>query len=229
MTETPFTPSTFSSALWLTRIRLNPWSREVHRDVQDVTALHRTLMRLFPSNLGEEARREAGLLFRYERRDREHVVLLQSALRPTLDRLPDQYGEALTKSLAPLLDRLHKGTVVQYTITANATRRRSGLSPDGKPAGTLRPLHGPEAEEWWRRRAETAGLAVHTADSVSLPDAVGDRRDRAGKEHRILHARTRFDGTATITDAALLVEHLRTGIGRGKSYGCGLLSVHPAT
>ncbi|MFD6434343.1 type I-E CRISPR-associated protein Cas6/Cse3/CasE [Streptomyces venezuelae] len=42
------------------------------------------------------------------------------------------------------------------------------------------------------------------------------------------HHRVRFDGTATIVAPDLLRTALQKGIGRGKAYGCGLLSIAPA-
>ncbi|WP_425271601.1 type I-E CRISPR-associated protein Cas6/Cse3/CasE [Nocardia neocaledoniensis] len=42
------------------------------------------------------------------------------------------------------------------------------------------------------------------------------------------HVATRFDGIATIHDVDLVRSAVADGIGRGKSYGCGLLSLLPA-
>lgn len=42
------------------------------------------------------------------------------------------------------------------------------------------------------------------------------------------HSLIRYDGTATVTDPEALAAALLTGIGRGKSYGAGLLSLAPA-
>lgn len=36
-----------------------------------------------------------------------------------------------------------------------------------------------------------------------------------------------FEGRLRITDPALLTEHLLTGIGPSKAYGCGLLTLAP--
>jgi CRISPR system Cascade subunit CasE len=44
----------------------------------------------------------------------------------------------------------------------------------------------------------------------------------------VRHALTQFDGTATVTDAAALVNAITTGIRRAKSHGCGLLSIASA-
>ncbi|MFG3259081.1 type I-E CRISPR-associated protein Cas6/Cse3/CasE [Streptomyces sp. NPDC048172] len=209
--------------LWLTRIRLNPEATEARRDLASAPALHQTLMRLFPDALGERPRQTAGVLFRLEEQADTYAVLIQSAMEPELDNLPVHYGSALAKPLTPLLKQLQEGMTVRYRITANATRRLAINSDRGR-VGQRLPLHGPEAEAWWQRQATTAGLALHETLSTRLPDAAGTR---TADHRRITHARTRFDGTATISDPEQTIQHIHDGIGRGKSYGCGLLSLAP--
>ncbi|WP_349632395.1 type I-E CRISPR-associated protein Cas6/Cse3/CasE [Streptomyces lydicamycinicus] len=55
------------------------------------------------------------------------------------------------------------------------------------------------------------------------------RGERAQDKRRITHARTRFDGIAHIKDTELLRQRILDGIGRGKAYGCGLLTLAPAS
>ncbi|MGW0592740.1 type I-E CRISPR-associated protein Cas6/Cse3/CasE [Streptosporangium sp. NPDC002607] len=93
----------------------------------------------------------------------------------------------------------------------------------GRPRQIV-PLDGAAAEEWWQRQATSAGLVLHTVTSTPIASARGQHRGTSG---RINHACTRFDGTATVTDAKSLREAMLSGIGRGKSYGCGLLSIAP--
>ncbi|ANS62344.1 hypothetical protein SLINC_0120 [Streptomyces lincolnensis] len=87
------------------------------------------------------------------------------------------------------------------------------------------PLTGAHADEWWIRQADTVGLKPLTLNSHPLDAA---RTPMSGSPQRIHHARTRFDGSATITDSDLLRQKITDGIGRGKAYGCGLLSIAPA-
>ncbi|MGX8910214.1 type I-E CRISPR-associated protein Cas6/Cse3/CasE [Streptomyces netropsis] len=49
-------------------------------------------------------------------------------------------------------------------------------------------------------------------------------RNLPGPHHHL----TQFDGTARITDPDLLTTALHTGIGKGKPYGAGLLSLTSA-
>ncbi|MGW0734433.1 type I-E CRISPR-associated protein Cas6/Cse3/CasE [Streptomyces sp. NPDC002851] len=219
------TTASSASDLWLTRILLDPRSPDVRRDLASATALHQTLMRLFPDDLGLHARQTAGVLFRLEEQAETRTILMQSILEPRLENLPLRYGNALSKPLTPLLTHLQSGTPIRYRITANAIRRlgKNPTTPNGRP-GQYLPLHGADAEEWWHRQSATCGITLHTVLATSLPSARGTRTP---DKRRILHARTRFDGTGTVTDPQQLAERIRTGIGRGKSYGCGMLSVAP--
>lgn len=75
------------------------------------------------------------------------------------------------------------------------------------------------------RRPDPHHPPLHPLDTLrgQQPDKHGHR-----DHNRIRHARTRFDGTATITDPARLRHTILNGIGRAKAYGCGLLSITPA-
>ncbi|WP_181764132.1 type I-E CRISPR-associated protein Cas6/Cse3/CasE [Streptomyces albidus (ex Kaewkla and Franco 2022)] len=213
-----------SKSLWVTQIRPDTrHSRDARRDVRSAVGLHHRVMSLFPDDLGPSARQQAGVLFRLDEGPDGHSVLVQSTVKPDPTRLEDSYGVARAKELTPLLEQLRPRTAVRYRITANATRKLGKNTVAGRPK-QLVPLHGQDAEEWWLRQADRAGLTIRTVASTALPDAGGERRDK----HTVTHARTRFDGQALVRDPAALVEHLVAGFGRGKSYGCGLLSIAPA-
>ncbi|MFF1932886.1 type I-E CRISPR-associated protein Cas6/Cse3/CasE [Streptomyces sp. NPDC058228] len=211
----------------LTRIRLNHRSTTVRRDLADATQLHKTVMRLAPDHLGDSPRQKAGLLFRLEPAT-DHTpptLLIQSHQMPDLTRLPDTYGIAETLDLAPMFHALTPGRHVRYRITANASASRlapQDRHPGSKKRGTVTPLHGEQALTWWQRRATAAGLTVTTTDATPV------RFPRRSKEPGPLHALTRFDGTATVSNPEQLRHALLHGIGRGKPYGAGLLSLAPA-
>ncbi|WP_405634302.1 type I-E CRISPR-associated protein Cas6/Cse3/CasE [Streptomyces sp. NBC_00056] len=223
--------------LWLTRLTPSPTSSPARRELGtvSVTSMHRRVMSLFPDGIEEQARAHYGVLFRVEDTPRGTHLLLQSNQPPDASRLPDGYGQLTTHSLAPLLDALEPGLTLHYRCTA---------SPVRKPGATTRALYdlppvvalkGAAADEWWQRQADAAGLKPLTLQSQPL-DAVQDRQHPAGQNEgrgrensrRIRHTRVRFDGTATVIDPEQLRAALRNGIGRGKAYGCGMLSIAPA-
>ncbi|MFC7329877.1 type I-E CRISPR-associated protein Cas6/Cse3/CasE [Marinactinospora rubrisoli] len=206
--------------LGLTRIVPNPRCAEARADLGDMGALHRRLMRLLPpTGLGPHPRQAADLLFRVEQTRAGTSVLVQANRPLDTSGIPEGYGTVDTRDLTPLLDCLAAGLLVRYRIVASPTRRIGGSKDRGKTEVTT-PLRGAEADAWWRQRAEGHGLRLHSLVSLDRADAVDRSRGR-----RIRHASVLFQGTAEVMDADALRSAVRTGIGRGKSHGCGLLSL----
>ncbi|MGW9498185.1 type I-E CRISPR-associated protein Cas6/Cse3/CasE [Streptomyces prasinus] len=234
---TPAEPGT--STATLIRIRLNLRSPDVRRDLTRPGSLHKTIMLLAPEGLGEHHRQTAGLLFRLEPATHHTppTLLVQSRLPPDLTRLPRTYGHTETRDLTPLLAALTTGRRVRYRITANASvrRKRTDHDPffdtDTKIRHTDVALHGDAALTWWQSKATHAGLALHSTTPTPMrrsrhPITRDHSDDQQPNEFR--HQLTRFDGQATITDPDQLRHAVLTGIGRGKPYGAGLLSLAPA-
>ncbi|MFD8782565.1 type I-E CRISPR-associated protein Cas6/Cse3/CasE [Kitasatospora sp. NPDC059599] len=212
-------------SLWLTRIIPDPRSRDARRDTTGAVDLHHRMMSLFPDNLADpEPRRRLGILFRSEPTPAGHQILLQSTQPPDLARLPAGYGQAATKTLTPLLDALQPGLHIRYRIAANPIRKPGRTTRELYQLKAIVPLQGAAADDWWARQAETTGLRLGTLHSSPLDAAKGNRRSdqRPIQHHRIL-----FEGTAVIADADRLRARLTDGIGKGKAYGCGLLSIAP--
>ena len=203
--------------MWLTRIDPNPRNRDARRDLTDAAQLHRRVMMLVPDGLGPQARHAAGVLFRVEETRSGVQILAQTGLRPEPSRLPANYGQTAVRPLDPLLNALDKGTVVRYRIAANTSKR---LGRTSAHPGKVVALRGAAAEQWWADRAERHGLAIRTLTAVRVSDAIGRHTGPA-----VRHAVTRFDGLAVVVDPDAVRTTIGDGIGRGKSYGCGLLSL----
>ncbi|MFI6476303.1 type I-E CRISPR-associated protein Cas6/Cse3/CasE [Nonomuraea sp. NPDC050663] len=194
---------------WLIRILPNTRRRDVQKDLADADLLHKRMMLLAPDELGEQARHRAGILFRVEDGRAGLQLLVQTGVPPRLDRLPDGYGEAAVRDLTGLLAGLNAGDLVRYRIDANPTKRNN-------QSRRIEGLRGGAADTWWAGRAAGHGLAVLTSTSQQQQDI----RAKGGR-----HAVVRFDGLASVTDPKLVVEAVVGGIGRAKSYGCGMLSL----
>ncbi|MGW6973801.1 type I-E CRISPR-associated protein Cas6/Cse3/CasE [Streptomyces sp. NPDC054952] len=208
----------------LARIRLNPQNRAVARDLRDATQMHRTLMRLVPDDLGDSPRSRSGLLFRVESTPEATTVFLQATADLDERALPPAYGHVQIKDLSPMFAALRPELPVRYRITLNPCRRERLPLTQKNQRGKIIPLTGADADQWWARRAENAGLRLTTL--LPTPAAPARRHDN---EAPLRHSLIRYDGTATVTDPHALTNALLSGIGKGKPYGAGLLTLAPAT
>ncbi|MCE7081672.1 type I-E CRISPR-associated protein Cas6/Cse3/CasE [Streptomyces sp. ST2-7A] len=216
---------------WLARLTLNPQCEQARRDATGPDSpvhLHRRVMSLYPDDAGPDPRARFGVLYRAEETPTGVHLIIQSNHRPDPGRLPHGYGTLVTSSLDPLLDALKPGRHIHYRCVASAVRKPGATTRAAYNLPAVVPLKGTAAAEWWMRQAEKTGITAHTAhhepiDPVNSPRPGDDRR-----APRIRHNRTRFEGTATVTDPDLLRTKIIEGIGRGKPYGCGLLSIAPA-
>ncbi|MFJ4469628.1 type I-E CRISPR-associated protein Cas6/Cse3/CasE [Streptomyces sp. NPDC089424] len=214
--------------LWLTRIVPDAGSRDARRDLSGPIGMHRRIMSLFPPDAGPDPRAQFGVLFRTEDTPAGPHLLIQSTHEPDTSRLPDSYGTALSRPLDALIDAIRPGLTIRYRCVASPVRKPGATTRALYNLPPVVPLTGAAADEWWTRQADNSGLKLFTHHSRPLDAARGERRPDSAPPQRIRHNRTQFDGTAAIIDTDLLRTSIRTGIGRGKAYGCGLLSIAPA-
>ncbi|MFE4609482.1 type I-E CRISPR-associated protein Cas6/Cse3/CasE [Streptomyces niveus] len=214
--------------LWLTRLIPDTQSRESRRDLNSPIGVHRRIMSLFPSNAGPDPRARFGVLFRTEDTPTGPHLLIQSTHQPDTSLLPNDYGTTLTRPLDALIEAIRPGHTIRYRCAASPVRKPGATTRAHYNLPPVVALTGAAADEWWIRQANISGLKPLTHNSQPLDAIRGERRPDDKPPQRILHARTQFDGTATIIDTDQLREAILKGIGRGKSYGCGLLSIAPA-
>ncbi|GGP80118.1 type I-E CRISPR-associated protein Cas6/Cse3/CasE [Streptomyces melanogenes] len=219
----------------LTRIKIDPWSPEAGRDLRNAQSLHRRVLALIPDQLGHDTRTAAGVLFRLEREQHAHTLLIQSTAPLDLDQLPIGYAHATDeRDLTPLLTWCKEGGAIRYRIDAVATRTISQCDSNGQPQrGRRVHINGEEAVAWWHRQAEDAGLTPNPDTTRLAPQlAITVRKDdpqEPDKTIRFGRKLTRFEGTATIHNPQALTDAITNGIGRSKAYGAGLLSIAPLT
>jgi CRISPR system Cascade subunit CasE len=218
--------------VFLSRLILNVRSRDVRRDLADIHHLHRTVMSGFESVVADEPRRAHAVLFRLDDdRAGAPLLLVQSRPRPEWAHLPADYllqhdDNPAVKPFAALA-QLQEGQVLRFRLTANPTRKI-----DTKTLEDGRRRHGRRVElrsesdrrAWLARRAQLAGFELvdpeHTL-SISPRARLSGRREAT----RVTAAAVQYDGLLRVTDRELLLEALVAGIGPGKAYGLGLLSL----
>lgn len=193
--------------MYIARLELNLRSAMVQSELKNIYELHRSLMRGFPD------REEGGsgrVLFRVEeklKRGLSMPVLMVSEKRIE----PAKYRESYLLgcrvkeySVKPIA-----GMTLRFCLRANPTMRR-----EGKRVGLKEPL---EQQAWLTRKADQAGF---TLSSLTF-EREEDVRGTGG----IYFQSVLYRGVLTVEDAELFQKALYKGIGSGKGFGFGLLSV----
>jgi hypothetical protein len=131
-------------------------------------------------------------------------------------------GAAASVDYAARLGVLRVGDAVRWSLIGNPVRAaHPGTAPDGTPRGRGRitPLPAAQRAAWARRHLADA-LDIRDLDDAALPRARGRRAGAAVQIVRHL-----FTGSARVTDPVALHVLVASGVGRGKTYGCGLLLI----
>ena len=200
----------------LALLELNPRSRAWRKASKDLQVMHSTIMSMYPDVADTDARRSLGVLWRIEGGDTP-TVLVQSSDIPDIEGLPVGFASAVRfRHLDIHLDSLDTGHVVNYRTILNPIRTSRR---DNAPGRRIVPFS--ERADWWAAKATRAGLDLLDTPAVATEQAREVLRN--GKSFPLYSFRV--DGIARIDNPDTLRAAIRTGIGRGKAWGCGLLTV----
>jgi CRISPR system Cascade subunit CasE len=178
--------------MYLSRLILNPRSREVRRDLGNCQELHRTLLAAFPQAGGAGARATFGLLYRAEAHSRSGAVqvLVQSHEQPDWGALPAGYllstgGDVKNPDSKPVGDRymaLRDGIRLRFRLRANPTRRiaKARDAKEARWVGKRVDVRGEQEQlAWLARKGEQAGFRVVAARARDdVPNARANPRSR---------------------------------------------------
>lgn len=213
-------------------------ARAIQNDWADPNAAHRAVMRLFPTTLpgpAHERRAAAAILYRLDNIGGELTVLVQSNRMP--ESIPLE-GRAMTVTdrgwdnatgdliaFRVAVNPVIRGKVPKTTQPTNPRTRNSGNGPVTAKRDQTRGTVTPEDLPAW--------LAYRLGDAVTDITIVNHVRDvhRAARNNSngptIITIDT-IDAIATVTNPTELDRLRRTGIGRSKAYGCGLITARRA-
>jgi CRISPR system Cascade subunit CasE len=202
--------------MYLSKIHIS-WSQ-----AQNPYQLHQALWRLFPGH--EDADRE--FLFRVEQLQRgvgAHI-LMQSAIQPqSVEQSP------IILNWREYVVNIQNDQRLRFRLRANPIKTikdssKGTIEKQGKTfTKTVRvPLVNEEQQQAWLERklqsfAQLESLIVQPEPVLYFRKA---KEGRSGKIQTVM-----FDGILTVTNAEVLNQEMRQGIGPAKAFGCGLLSI----
>jgi CRISPR system Cascade subunit CasE len=229
--------------MYLSRLLVNPRDQRAGRDLGDCQALHGRLLTAFPHIAGqhEAARASFGLLYRVDESARGHVqVLAQSSEAPEWSVLPDGYlqatGDVANPACKPVdefYDSLAPDTRLRFRLRANPTKKidtKTGVEGTRRNGKRVELQGEDQWLKWLERKGEQHGFTLKGDDSQINILAI-DQGKMLGKhvsadaKAKITLAAVLFNGILRVTDAELFRLALKVGVGSGKAYGFGLLSV----
>ena len=219
--------------MYLSRLILNPRSRQVQSELARPYEMHRTLLKAFPDGKVETERTAedaVGLLFRVDEdaRSGNLHLLAQSQQPPQWARLsgtdyllPNTADNPATREVTL---QFQVGQLLAFRLRANPTRRLSaGKGNKGKRVG----IYDEEAQlAWLTRKGEQHGFRLLQAQ-VSRDGKIKNAEAIHGQDgvHDLELFSVQFDGMLQVTDPVLLIRAVDAGIGSGKAFGFGLLSL----
>ena len=209
--------------IYLSKINLNYRSRKVQRELGNLYELHRTIMRAFPS---DKNRTECGVLFRVEEKQKQNLVsnyvLVQSKINPDWSFL-DLDENFLTnagvqmKEFSPVF---RKGDVFRFMIRVNPTRRKNDtrqLIPIKKDDDLM---------DWFISKGQLLGFRVDTQSLlITKHPSIYIYKKDGENTYKITLTFIDFSGYLSIDDEGIFQHTFENGIGRGRSFGGGLLSL----
>jgi len=221
--------------MYLSRLILNPRSRQVRNELADPYELHRTVCRAFPA-ANYKDNEPSGILFRVDVHPHTRIptLLVQSREEPNWDFLSSEKKDYLLGENALPLDmenpsfqelnlRLREGQTLAFRLRANPTVKKDR---EGKAQGRRVGLTREDDQiKWLKRKFESAGAALISVNIFAERIARGKIFMTEDKDKQIHILSVQFDGVLQVTNPDLLVHTAYAGIGSAKSLGFGLLSL----
>ncbi|MER3435877.1 MAG: type I-E CRISPR-associated protein Cas6/Cse3/CasE [Leptolyngbya sp. ERB_1_1] len=208
--------------MYLSKLVLNGRDRTVQADLSNAHKLHQRIMQAFPDEQREHSversyrpRDDWNILFRQEVEN--DVVLVQSEIEPDWSKLPPRYlVNQAVKAWDLEATQFSAGRVFRFRLRANPSKR------DNQTRKTIGLFHRPDQLAWLGRQAKRCGFQPHGVDVIPSPNIYGFKGDGSSA---IRISTALYQGILEVTDPLPLLTAIQQGIGRGKSYGCGLLSI----
>lgn len=225
--------------MYLSRLILNPRSRQVRNELADPYEMHRTICTALP-DANYKDNEPSGILFRVDLHPRTRIptLLVQSRQKPDWSFLLAERKDYLLGESELPLDvenpatrdlnlQIHDGQVLAFRLRANPTvkKDREGRN-QGRRVGLL---HEEDQHKWLARKLESAGAGLIAVNIINEQFTRGKLFSEKEKEKRLNFLSVQFDGVLQVKDKDKLTDNIFTGFGSAKGLGFGLLSLARAS
>ena len=212
--------------MFLTRCEINPARRDARTLLASPQRLHAAVLAAFPD--GHAVPTAGGrVLWRLDEGAHDVVLYLVSPTPPDLSHVVESVGRPTygweTRDYDPLLGKITAGDRWAFRLRANPVHNAPRADSPGR-GQRLAHVTVDQQTDWFLRQARRYGFSVPGTE----PDMVvrSRRTIRFARGARTVTLSTAvFEGQLHIEDPDLARAALTGGIGPGKGYGCGLLTL----
>jgi len=215
--------------MFLSRIALDLQRRDTVRALASPHIFHGAVE---SSLLGSGNEKRERSLWRVDHLGGLSYLLILSQERPSLNNIAKQFGAAHkeppweTKCYLTLLDGLQAGQNVRFRLRANPVRSSSAEKHETTGRGKVFAHVTLEQQKGWLlSRAEAHGFMLSETSFDVVHTEWKKFRKKMGAGQEVALRIADFEGRLTVVNAELFRNTLTLGLGRAKSYGCGLLTV----
>ena len=207
--------------MYLTRMELDTDRRSTRKLLTSRSKIHGMVEGAFSG--GRERR-----LWRLDSLGGRLYILVLSEEKPNLEAAVREYGNLkegfLTREYEPLLARITEQSQWRFRLVANPTQSISRASTGKR--GVIKACEGvKEQEKWLRKRAERNGFILEEGNFRVVGNDWHIFRKREEKDRAVSLREVSYEGVLTVTDVEKFKELLCRGMGRGRAYGMGLLTI----
>ena len=205
--------------MYLSRVELDPIRRSTMTALAAPQKFHGAVESAFS---GERRRR----LWRLDRLGEKLYLLLLSEEMPDLSGVVEQFGTGAapeSRNYDPLLARIPPGSRWQFRLAANPTKSCKDAQKPAARGTVAAHCTTQYQKQWLLDRAAKHGFAL-TEDSFTVTRVQWHHFAKHGTRPVSLLAVT-YEGVLQVTDPEAFRNLLCQGMGRGKAYGLGLLTV----
>lgn len=207
--------------MYLSRVQLDIKKRQTIKALSIKSMFHGAVENSFS---GERKRK----LWRLDRLNGNYYLLILSQEKPDLSNVESQFGvigTAEIKDYDQLLERILAGKEWRFRLTANPTHSKKtendGRGVRGKVYAHITPEY---QKKWLIERSESNGFYIDENDFEIVEEHWNEFR-KGSKRRKISILSVSYEGILKVTDASLFKKALTNGLGRGKAYGNGMLTV----
>lgn len=130
----------------------------------------------------------------------------------------------LTREYEPLLARITEHSQWRFRLVANPTQSISRASTGKR--GVIKACEGVEEQEnWLRKRAERNGFMLEEGNFRVVGNDWRIFHKQEGRDKPVSLREVSYEGVLTVTNVEKFKELLCRGMGRGRAYGMGLLTI----